>query len=246
MPKQLSDISIVLVEPKIAGNIGATARLCNNFGVKELILVNPQADFLSDEAIARAMHSVHYLQNAIIRQNLKEVKADFDYLLGTSAKAGDEYHIYRQPVVSWELDEVILQENGRKAIVFGREDSGLKTEELKMCDFIVHVDLPGEHNVLNLSHSIGIILYEILRTRTLHATTRKQLSTRKEKEVLFDAFKQMLNLMPYEDYRKPIVFHTFKKVINRSAPSSQEIHALIGIFKALHKIVEKESKKRKT
>ncbi|MHA1911817.1 MAG: TrmH family RNA methyltransferase, partial [Candidatus Kariarchaeaceae archaeon] len=35
-------ISIILVGSESSGNVGAIARLCANFGVKELILIKPE------------------------------------------------------------------------------------------------------------------------------------------------------------------------------------------------------------
>ena len=54
---------IVLVEPQIQGNIGAIARLCNNYQTKELVLVNPKADYLGEEARIRAKHSIQHKGN---------------------------------------------------------------------------------------------------------------------------------------------------------------------------------------
>lgn len=48
-------VSVVLVEPKYDGNIGATARTMNNCGLDNLILVNHND--LSGEAYKLAMHS---------------------------------------------------------------------------------------------------------------------------------------------------------------------------------------------
>ena len=43
-------ISIVLVEPKNSGNVGAIARAMANFGFSKLILVNPKCNHLSQTA----------------------------------------------------------------------------------------------------------------------------------------------------------------------------------------------------
>ena len=40
----LSNCRIVLVRPKIAANIGATARIMRNMGIAHLVLVAPEAD----------------------------------------------------------------------------------------------------------------------------------------------------------------------------------------------------------
>ena len=56
-------LDIILVEPKIGGNIGAIARLCENFKVNRLVLIAPPIDHNNDESRQRAKHSIHYLEN---------------------------------------------------------------------------------------------------------------------------------------------------------------------------------------
>jgi len=70
--------SVIVVEPKTGGNIGAIARSMANFGLKELILVNPKE--LGDEAYTRAMHAQDILDNAVIVENF-EVFLHVDELL---------------------------------------------------------------------------------------------------------------------------------------------------------------------
>ena len=43
-------IKIILVEPRGAINLGSIARLCENFGIKELRLVSPHCDPNDPEA----------------------------------------------------------------------------------------------------------------------------------------------------------------------------------------------------
>ena len=61
----------------------------------------------------------------------------------------------------------------------------------------------------------------------------KQTSTFKEREVLFEKFTQITDIVPYEEYRKPVVQHTFRNIVNRSFTNKEEIHALIGIFRTI-------------
>ena len=53
-------ISIILVEPKIQGNIGAIARVMKNFGYTKLILVNPKCK-IGKEARNRAKNAQEIL-----------------------------------------------------------------------------------------------------------------------------------------------------------------------------------------
>ncbi len=246
MSKETDSINydVILIEPKIEGNIGAVARLCNNFSVRRLILVSPQVDHLSAETKNRAKHSIDYLENVIIYNSLKEIRDEYSVLIGTSAKAGKTYNVLRQPVYPWNLQEITIPRECKLGVVFGREDRGLSNEEIGLCDFLVTIPTPGQHKVMNISHAVAIILYEFWKRSTnVEATDSEAISSSyKEKEILFDIFNEITDSLNYEDYRKPIVQHTFRTVINRSFTSKEEIHSMIGIFKTLsQKILEKNN-----
>ena len=57
-------ISIILVEPKNSGNVGAIARAMANFGFDSLVLVNPRCNHLSQTARNRAKWAQKVLQKA--------------------------------------------------------------------------------------------------------------------------------------------------------------------------------------
>jgi len=236
------NISVILLEPKTPGNIGAIARLCKNFRVNELVLIAPLGDYLSDLAKARAMHSIEILQQAKILNSLQEVRDDVDILIGTSAKAGEAYKAYRQPVFPWQLSELQSARNSKIGIVFGRENCGLSNEEILFCDFLVNIPVPGEHKVLNLSHSVAIVLYEIwkLITQIDVKSTAQRTATYKERKVLFDEFDEIVKILPYKEYKKPNIMHSFRTIINRSIASDVEIHVLIGTFRKMYQLVLKQ------
>ena len=230
------------MEPRIEGNIGAIARTCNNFNVTELVLVSPQIDHLSEESRKRAKHSIHYLENAKIYNDFLEIREKFDFLIRTSAKAGKSYNVLRQPVNPEFFEKIEKLPESKIGLLFGREDRGLSNEEIRQCDFIASIPLPGKHKVLNISHAVTIFLYEFWKSFSLFKKqiSQEQPSSSKDREILFELFNEITEILSYEEYRKPIVQHTFKTVINRSLPSKEEIHSLIGVFKSyLHNKVKK-------
>ena len=230
-----ANISVILIEPKVEGNIGAIARVCNNFNVTELVLISPQVDHLSEEARNRARHSKHYLENAKIYANFRSIKDTYSFLIGTSAKAGKTYNVYRQPAFSWEWTDEKFLLNSKIGIVFGREDRGLSNEELSLCDYLVNVPVPGEQRVLNISHAVAIVLYEVWKqTNKVVSTSELEVaSVSKEREMLFSLFESLVDNVDYEEYRKPNVKHAFRSIVNRSFATKEEIHTLIGMYKTI-------------
>ena len=238
------DYDVVLIEPKIEGNIGAIARLCNNFYANELILVSPQVGHLSAETKNRAKHSIDFLENAKIFNSLKEIRDEYSVLIGTSAKAGKTYNVLRQPVYPWNLHEITIPTDCKIGIVFGREDRGLSNEEIGLCDFLVTIPTPGQHKVMNISHATAIVLYEFWKRITDAESVDSDAisSSYKEKEILFNLFNEITDSLSYEDYRKPIVQHTFRTVINRSFTSKEEIHSMIGMFKTISQKIQSNNR----
>ncbi len=234
------ELSIILVEPQIPGNIGAVARLCKNYGVDNLVLISPQTNHLSDEARSRAKHAIDILERAKLFSSLLDIRQEFDVLIATSSKAGENYKVTRQAVYPWQL--MANNISGRVGIVFGREDRGLLNEEVNQCDFITTIPVPGEHKVLNLSHSVAIFIHELwkLQSRFGKIKENERLATKFERNLLFQQFDGIVDIVSYEKHKKPIIKHTFHTLINRSYASHNEIFALIGIFREIRENLSKE------
>lgn len=81
----LNNIYIILVEPIYAGNVGAVARIINNFCIPHLRIVGSiphKNDFYL------AMHSEHIIENAPIFDTLAEAIADLDRVIAFSRRVG--------------------------------------------------------------------------------------------------------------------------------------------------------------
>jgi len=156
-------ISIVLVEPRHPGNVGAIARAMQNFGFSDLVLVSPLCSPLDPEARRRAVHAQGILENAR-RVSLTDLRTSFDTLVATTAIVGTSYNLPRAPLRPQELVTALsgLNDNNHKiGIVLGRETDGLHNDEIAICDFTVSIPTPKENPTLNLSHAATILMYEL-------------------------------------------------------------------------------------
>ncbi len=154
------NISFVLVEPAVPENVGAAARALKTMGFPNLRLVNP-CDHLSDPARWLAHASNDILENAQVFPDLQTALAGFDLIVGTSAKKRSVKNDY------FPLSDLpeLLTEKGKSAqnvaIVFGREESGLTNEELRLCDLVTTVPLKTTYPSLNLSQAVMLYAYEL-------------------------------------------------------------------------------------
>jgi len=160
--RDMAEFSVVLVEPLYGGNIGSIARLMMNFGLKDLVLVNPPP--LEKEARMMAVHAKSIMDNAWVVDDFSKLPGEYDCLAAMTAVVGTDSNSTRTPVLPEDLSTA-FDTDARVALVFGREDRGLSNEEIKMCDIIVTIPTDPAYRSMNLSHAVAVILYELSRQK---------------------------------------------------------------------------------
>ena len=144
-----------MVEPEIPQNTGNIARTCAATGAK-LHLVKPLGFEISDKYLKRAgldyWDKVEIEEHESLQEFLDKYKPEENNMFYASTKAT---HCYSDVDYS-VFDEVF--------ILFGKETKGLPEDLLQK--YIQNtIRIPMRHNLrsLNLSNSVNIILYEVLR-----------------------------------------------------------------------------------
>ena len=225
--------SVVLVGPKFQGNIGLIARLMRNFGVKDLRLVD--APELRSQAWKRAMHGRRILEAARSFKTLDEALRDIDYVVGTTGipSKHDKKHL-RNSVTPRDFAKRVRRVGGKVGVLFGRENFGLFNEELQKCDLLVSIPADPEYPILNISHAVAIVLYELFQPRARPHKAQK--ASGFEKEVAIRRFRELLELIDYPEYKKPLTEIMFRRIMGRATLSEWEFYTLMGVFsKAIRK-----------
>jgi TrmH family RNA methyltransferase len=221
--------TVVFIEPESSGNIGALARVMKNFGLRNLILVNPQCK-IDRETRVRAKHAFDVIENARIVKDFSKI-GDFDFVIGTTGKIVTNYDEIRHSITPRELAKQI-KDRARVALVLGREGIGLKNDELAKCDIVVHIATDHRYPVMNVSHAAAIVFYELF-------SADKKLGSGanlREKKILFDHFEKILNrLEGIRDKKK--VAKVFRNVMNRAMIEGKEAHTLAGALNEIKKKV---------
>lgn len=155
----LSNIAIVLVRPKIPENIGAAARIAFNMGINRLILVKDKVPEREPMAKMATHKAAHLVDNLEVFQCLEEALADFNVVVGTTARRGRQRFVYQTPR---EMVEAILPQlpNNKVAILFGAEDTGLTNNELKHCQMSSAIPT-ADFSSINLAQAVAIHCYEL-------------------------------------------------------------------------------------
>lgn len=239
---KMPEIRIVVVGPKFEGNVGAIARCCANFDVKELYLVNPCE--IGETALNRSKHGSEILENAVVCTSLDDAVEGCFLVAGTSGTItkGDK-NFARIPVPVREFAEQTRGYSEKIAIVFGREDIGLLQSELNRCDLLITIPAGDEYPVMNLSHSVGVVLYEMFQAN--HIPPKCDPADRDQKERLFQFFGDLLEAIDYPEGRRESTSVMFRRMMGRSIPTKNEYFTIMGVFGDAAKLIRQGGKWKK-
>jgi len=148
-------INVVMVEPEIPQNTGNIARTCAAIGAK-LHLVHPLGFLIDDKYLKRAgldyWDKLEIEEHDSLEKFLAKYSPDNNNMFFASTKSKQSY----TDVDYSNMDEVF--------ILFGKETKGLPEDLLqKYMDKDIRIPMRESLRSLNLSNSVAIIVYEVLR-----------------------------------------------------------------------------------
>jgi tRNA/rRNA methyltransferase len=232
---------VVLVNPKIDGNVGAVARVMGNFGFKDLWLVDPCE--ITDEARKRAKHANYILDEAKFVSSLDEALDSVSMVVGTSGIVSPgEKHFIRIPITAREFASKMGSHEGTVALLFGREDLGLFQEELLHCDLLVHIPTTEAYPVLNISHAVAIILDELSLLGGDVPSPPE--ASEIERDKLFEFFADLLDAIDYPDFRREKTEVMFRRMMGRAVPTKWEFYTIMGVLGDAADLIRKEKENR--
>ncbi len=228
-------LSVVLVEPETPGNIGSVARVMKNFGLSSLVIVNPKCNYLDGEAYGRAMHARAILKSAMVVSGFSSLER-YDCIVGTTSRLGTDYNVIRSPISPENLSSMLERfKRPNVALVFGREGTGLLTKEISKCDILVTIPSSVRYPVLNLSHAVAIILYELFKSSNSEKVgSRIAPAGRREKLVALSMVNEILGEMDYAlDSRKGTQSLVMRRLVNKSFMTQREMFAFLGFLRKI-------------
>lgn len=225
------DIVVILVEPQSPGNIGMTCRAMKNMGFTQLRIVKG-CDRFDSESLKFAVAARDLLESAVVFPDLASAMADCTLTVGTTRRHGK----YRQEIlspaeVSARFKEQVTSDC-RAAIVFGREDSGLTTEELSLCRWHATIPTSNEYGSLNLAQSVLLFCYEIGKASATAGGGRPlDLAKSDEMEALFTHFSSSLNKIGFLNEQNPAhMMRSLRRIFFRANLDSREVTVLRGML----------------
>lgn len=199
-PEHLDHLVVVLVRARNPNNIGAVARAMHDLGFRHLRIVN---EYPVPFATARsAVDASSIMQTAVEYATLTEAVADCRLVVGTTAVgARDLQHpLYELPQASPLIRAEMGCAEGRVALLFGSEKTGLSNDELSYCHWLMTIPMHRpegtRHLSMNLGQAAAVCLFDIVRSEVA-AEGVPQPATSGELERLTELLTQVLEQTGY-------------------------------------------------
>ncbi|WP_137864520.1 MULTISPECIES: RNA methyltransferase [unclassified Sphingomonas] len=231
---------IVLVRPQLGENIGKAARAMLNFGLVDLRLVAPRDGWPNPSAGPAASGADIVLEGAEVFETVADAVADCAHVYATTVrKRGVSKPVATPEAAAREMH----REEGRSAILFGPERSGLETDDVAVARTIVTVPINPEFGSLNLAQAVILVAYEWSKGVRLAQPTQEELDPPAPQDELDGMIGQLDAMLEESGYyfppdRVPSTKRTLRTLLTKPAWSSQELRTLRGVLSAL------EGKKR--
>jgi tRNA/rRNA methyltransferase len=235
--------AIVLVEPQLGENIGATARAMANFGLSDLRIVNPREGWPNPKAEAAASGAPTF-GGIRVFPSLPEATADLRFVFAATARPREVEKPVKGPAETARALREFASEGIAAGVMFGRERNGLTNEEVSLADEVLTLPVDPTFPSLNVAQAVLIVAYEWRRAG--FADERAALPFRGKDEppaekrellALFDHLEAALDktgfFRPVE--KRPIMVQTLRAMLQRAQFTEPEVRTLRGAVAALER-----------
>ena len=229
---------IILAEPQLGENIGATARAMLNFGLSELRIAAPRDGWPNPAAEPLAAGAFEAGVNVTAFDSVEAACADLCYLVAATARPRG----MEKPVTNaGGAVELIGQQSASVGVLFGNEAQGLSNDHVALCDAIMTYPVNKAFASLNLSqavivfaHAWGEALGQAGRFEGTDAGVGDPAS-REELIGMFEHFEAELERAGYfyPPDKTPLMTRNLRNAFIRGQWTSQEVRTFRGAVKAL-------------
>jgi len=227
----------VLVRPQLGENIGKAARAMLNFGLAEMRLVSPRDGWPNPSAGPAAAGADMVLENARVFDTTAEAVFDCAHVYATTVRKRG----VTKPVITPEQAAgEIHNQQGRSAVLFGPERSGLETDDVALARTIVTVPINPEFASLNLAQAVILMAYEWSKGVALAMPPEEELlppAPQEELEGLIGHLDGMLEPKGYyrHEQRDEANRRNLRGLLTKPGWNHLELRTLRGVLNYLEK-----------
>lgn len=201
-----------------------------NMGLSDLRLVNP-CPIDHPEALKFAVSARELLTDARLFADLPTALADCVNTVGTTRRHGKYRQEIAEPdvIAAWIVPELAAN---RAALVFGREDSGLTTDELALCRWHATIPTGSDYGSLNLAQAVLVFSYELfLAGRSAAPGETRPTAATAELENLYGQMEQTLLRIGFLNQENPAhIMRSIRRIFARAALDNREVAILRGLM----------------
>lgn len=202
-----------------------------NMGFSQLRLVNG-CDRFHPEALKFAVAARDLLESATIFPDLASALADCTMTVGTTRRHGKYRPEILPPEEVASRLRAVTASGCRGAIVFGREDNGLTTEELSLCRWHATIPTSAEYGSLNLAQAVLLFCYELQKGAEPQVDiTIQEMATSSEMETLFTHLHGCMKKIGFLNEQNPDhIMRSLRRIFFRANLDSREVTVLRGML----------------
>ncbi|MBV0901001.1 RNA methyltransferase [Haloarcula salina] len=235
-------ISVAVVGAETPGNVGTIARSMKNFGLSELLLVDPPELDPDGEAYGFAGQAREDVLPNAETVTFDHLAENYHTVACTATTNEDPANHVRYPATTpADLADSLRRVDGDICVVFGRERVGLTNDELSRLDVICSIPASESYPVLNLGQAATIVLYE-LRDLTVasdqHPEELHALAEKPAVEGLHEEFGRFLTAIGHPEEKRPKARRLFRRLLGRAQPTGRETKTLRGLFRRARQRIE--------
>ena len=233
MTNNLNNIQIVLVEPQSSENIGAVCRAMKTMGISKLSIVG-KTIYDSGKIKNLSVHSYEVYENSKRFDNLKKALENSVLSAGTTRRTGK-----KRKYISVSPEELSRKtssiKSGEISIVFGRESSGLTSEELEECNIAVTIPSSPDSPSLNLAQAVQVITYSIYSSN-FNGIGYTPVTSKRMKQVIDTISYSLEKLNFFKKNEKKELEQFFNDIFSRAGISQTESVRIEKIFTKIFRI----------
>lgn len=226
----LDNIVVILSRPEEARNIGAACRAMANNSINHLRIVGKKEDIDAEKVHVLAIHASEIFDNAEFFDSITQATADCVFSAGTTRRKGKKRK--GKLLLPEEFSNLAAKtsENGKIAVVFGNERTGLEDEELLECTMGVTIPSSEEFASLNLSHAVQIICYHLFRTKNQGKTGYTPIDLKRLNSTVSTITDDLQKIGFFTLAGRTDMEHFWRDILSRASLSEGEASYIEKIF----------------
>lgn len=231
---------VILVEPQLGENIGSAARAMGNFGLSRLRVVNPREGWPNEKARVFSAGADRILEGAALYPDLRAALVDINFAFAATAR---ERGMAKAVLGADDAAQETLRRLGEGedvALVFGRERTGLYTEEVSLCDAILTLPVNPAFASLNLATCVAVAGYEWFKAKSAGALPfgppeKSPLADKGDLFAFFDHLEGALEAAGFfrSPEKRPSTTRNIRNIFHRLGLTRQDLATLHGAVAAL-------------